>query len=94
MRTVRVSLWGQLKLLAQADSVDLSISEPYTIKNAFRCLADSHEALRDLLVSDGGTRCSSILVFVDGVQWPCDAEKSLEEGMEITLMSPIAGGQR
>jgi len=92
MRTVRVSLWGQLKLLAQADSVELGISEPYTIKNAIRSLADSREALRDLLVSDDGSRCRSVLVFVDGVQWPCDTENALEEGMEITLMSPIAGG--
>ena len=92
MRNLRVSLWGQLKLLAQTDSVNLDITEPYTIKNAIRTLADSRAALRDLLLSDDGTSCRSILVFVDGVQWPCDTENSLEQGMEVTLMSPIAGG--
>lgn len=92
MKTIRVSLWGQLKLLAQTDSVNLDITEPYTIKHAIHTLADSRETLRDLLLSDDGSRCRSILVFVDGVQWPCDTENSLEEGMEVTLMSPIAGG--
>jgi molybdopterin converting factor small subunit len=93
MRTVSVLLWGQLKLLAQTDSVSLTISEPYGVEDAIRSLVDSHTALKALLVNEDGTWGKSILVFVNGAQWSWDREKSLEEGAEITLMSPIAGGQ-
>ena len=92
MRTVRVLLWGQLKLLAQTDSVKLDISEPYTVENAIRVLVDAYAALKALLISDDGACRRSILVFINGVQWTWDTDKSLEEGTEITLMSPIAGG--
>ena len=92
MRTVSVSLWGQLKLLAQTDSVSLEISEPYSVQSAIRSLVDSHAALKDLLIRDDGACRQSILVFVNGAQWSWGAEKTLEEGAEMTLMSPIAGG--
>lgn len=92
MKTIPVSLWGQLKLLAQTDSVSLALSEPYTVENAVRTLGNTHAALKSLLISDDGTSCKSILVFVNGAQWSGDPEKTLEEGAELTLMSPIAGG--
>jgi len=92
MRTISVSLWGQLKLLAKTDSVSLGISEPYTVENLMRDLVDSYAALKPLLISDDSTCRKSILVFVNGVQWSWDAVKTLEEGAEVTLMSPIAGG--
>ena len=93
MRTICVSLWGQLKLLAQTDSVKLAIPEPYTVENAIRCLVGSHAALKALLINKDETCAQSILVFVNGAQRSWDTEKTLEEGAEITLMSPIAGGQ-
>ncbi len=93
MRTVSVSLWGQLKLLAQTDSASLTISEPYGIEDAIRSLVDSHAALKALLINDDGSCRQSILVFVDGAQRSWDTEESLDEAAEITLMSPIAGGQ-
>ena len=92
MRTIRVSLWGQLKLLAQTDSVSLAISEPYTVEDAIRNLADSYAGLKGLLINDDGTWRKSILVFVDGVQWSWDTEVILKDGADVTLMSPIAGG--
>jgi molybdopterin converting factor small subunit len=93
MRAVSVSLWGQLKLLAQTDSVSLTISEPYSVESAMRSLVGSHPALQALLINEDDTCRKSILVFINGAQWSWDTEKSLEEGAEITLMSPIAGGQ-
>jgi molybdopterin converting factor small subunit len=92
MKTIRVLLWGQLKLLAQTDSVDLALSEPYTVENAVRSLANDNAALKDLLVGDDGACRQSILVFVNGAQWAWGSESSLDEGAEMTLMSPIAGG--
>ena len=93
MRTVSVLLWGQLKLLAQTDSVSLGICAPYGVEDAIRSLVDSYAALKALLINDDGTCRKSILVFVNGAQWSWDTEKVLEEAAEITLMSPIAGGQ-
>ncbi len=93
MRTVSVSLWGQLKLLAQTDSLSLTISEPYSIEDAIRSLVDAHAALKALLINEDGSCRKSILVFVDGAQWAWDSEDCLREAAEITLMSPIAGGQ-
>jgi len=82
-----------LKLLAQTDSVSLAVSEPYGVEDAIRSLVDSHAALKDLLINDDGTCRKSILVFVNGAQRAWDTENALEEGVEITLMSPIAGGK-
>ena len=92
MKTIRVSLWGQLKLLAQTDSVNLALSEPCTVENAVRNLADTHAALKALLIGDDGACRQSILVFINGTQWAWGSESSLDEGAEMTLMSPIAGG--
>ena len=92
MRTIRVLLWGQLKLLAQTDSVSLELSEPYTVENAIRRLADAHAGLKDLLIGDDGACRQSILVFINGAQWAWGSESLLDEGAEMTLMSPIAGG--
>ena len=92
MRTIRVSLWGQLKLLAQADSVNLAVAEPTTVDDVIRSLVDSFDALKGLLINNDGTCRKSILVFVDGVQWSWDTEGILKDGADVTLMSPIAGG--
>ena len=92
MRTIRVSLWGQLKLLAQTDTVTLTLSEPCKIEDVIHNLGESFGALKALLIDDNGTCRRSILAFVNGTQWSWDAEDVLDEGADVTLMSPIAGG--
>lgn len=89
---VRFLLWGQLKAAAQADSINLDISAPHTVENAVTCLANSSDQLKGLLIGEDNGRHKSILVFANGVQVMPDTGTSLEEGTEITLMSPIAGG--
>ncbi|NQV33521.1 MAG: MoaD/ThiS family protein [Phycisphaeraceae bacterium] len=89
---IRFLLWGQLKAAAQADSINLDISDPHTVENAITCLADSNDQLKGLLIGESHGCHKSILVFANGVQVMSDTKTSLEEGMEITLMSPIAGG--
>ena len=85
-------LWGQLKAAAEADSISLDIPEPYTVENAITCLASSNTQLKGLLIGENNGCHKSILVFASGVQVMSETKTSLEEGMEITLMSPIAGG--
>lgn len=92
MRTIQVALWGQLKLLAQADTATLSVSEPYAMENVIHSLVDSYGALKALLLNDDGTCRKSILIFVNGAQWSWDTDNTVDEGAEVTVMSPIAGG--
>jgi molybdopterin converting factor small subunit len=85
-------LWGQLKAAAEADSIRLDISDPHTVQNAITCLANANDPLKGMLIGEDKGCHKSILVFANGVQVMSDTGTSLEEGMEITLMSPIAGG--
>ncbi len=91
MLKIRMSLWGQLKLAVQSDSIQLDLPEPYTTHHAIQNLADSYPSLKGLLL-DGGQVRASILVFANGIQVSQGDDRVLTEGMELTLMSPIAGG--
>ena len=91
MLKIRISLWGQLKLALESDSVELDLSEPYTTKHAIQNLAQSSPPLTDLLLDKGQVR-GSILVFVNGTQVHEGDASVLTEGVELVLMSPIAGG--
>ncbi len=92
MLKIRMSLWGQLKLAGESDSIELDLPEPYTTHHAIQYLADSCPPLKDLLL-DGDQVCTSILVFANGTQVSQGNDTVLTEGTELTLMSPIAGGQ-
>jgi molybdopterin converting factor small subunit len=91
MLRIRISLWGQLKLTLRSDSLELDLSEPYTTNHAIQGLADSFPLLRDLLLDEGQVR-ASILVFANSIQVSEGDDPVLIDGMELTLMSPIAGG--
>lgn len=91
MLRIRISLWGQLKLALQSDSLELDLAEPYTTNHAIQGLADSFPSLKDLLLEGGKVR-ASILVFANGIQVSDGNDSVLTEGLELTLMSPIAGG--
>ena len=87
-----ILLWGQLKSLAEADSLELEVPEPHTIENAVGTLVKAKAALKPMLVDENNQPQASIVVFADGVQVISREETPLSEGMEITLMSPISGG--
>lgn len=91
MLKIKISLWGQLKLALQTDSVEFDLSEPYTTEHAVQHLAELHPPLKELVLEEGQPR-ASILVFANGIQIPRDGDNTLTEGTELTLMSPIAGG--
>ena len=91
MLKIKVLLWGQLKLAIQTDSVELDLPEPYTTPHAVRTLAHAFPPLKDLLLDEDQAR-ASILMFVNGTQVLEGEDSVLADGMELTLMSPIAGG--
>jgi molybdopterin converting factor small subunit len=91
MLRTRISFWGQLKLAIQTDSIELDLPEPYTTNHAIKEVADSFPPLKDLLLDDDQVR-ASILVFANGIQVHEGDDGVLTDGMELTLMSPIAGG--
>ncbi len=92
MIKVRILLWGQLKANAQTDSIELEVGQPHTVENALCSLVDSMVPLKGMLMTDEGQLRQSILVFVNGVQLAWGQDNPLQDGTEITLMSPIAGG--
>jgi molybdopterin converting factor small subunit len=91
MLKIRMLLWGQLKLAHESDSIELDLSEPYTTNHAIQTLSESCPPLKDLLL-DGDQVRASILVFANGIQVSRGDDRVLTEGIELTLMSPIAGG--
>ena len=89
---INILLWGQLKSLAEADSLELEVPEPHTIENVLDTLIKAKIALKPLLIDENNHPRESIVVFADGVQVISREETPLSEGMELTLMSPISGG--
>ena len=89
---INILLWGQLKSLAEADSLELEVPEPHTIENAVDTLVKANAALKPMLFDENDRPQASIVVFADGVQVISREETPLSEGMELTLMSPISGG--
>ena len=89
---ITILLWGQLKSLAEVDSLALEVPEPHTIEHAVDTLVRANAALKPLLVDENDRPQQSIVIFADGVQVISREETPLSEGMELTLMSPISGG--
>ena len=90
---LKIKLWGQLKQKSGKDLLDVKIDgEECLLEAAIKTVADQEEAISSFLREEDGSLRHSTLVFVDEEQVSWDDETMLKDGMELTLMSPIAGG--
>jgi len=90
---IQFILRGQLKSLAQGASFDCEFEEAYDVRQAIIQFASKKgESFRNAVLSVDNDITPSILIFCNGRQIYSDEFHPLEEGNEILLMLPIAGG--
>jgi molybdopterin converting factor small subunit len=89
---VTVRYLAQLKQAAGRSAEQVPLDAPCTIAELIALLAQRHGLLRPaLLDTDGGVQ-RTLLIFVGDEQSAPD--RVLRDGDEVTLMTPIAGGER
>ena len=90
---VTVNYLAQLKQVAGIASENIVVDEAYSVRDLVQQVAKKHgEPLRSFLLDTEGSLRNSILVIVgdDQVHW--ETPMQLNEGDEISFLSPLAGG--
>jgi molybdopterin converting factor small subunit len=91
--SIRIRYMAQLKQAAGVACEEIELPVPCSVRDLLRLLADRHGApLRNLLLGEEGSPQPTILVFLRDEQVVPAGEVPLEEGDEVTLLSPMAGG--
>ena len=86
---VVVRYFAQLRQAAGRADERVSLPGPCCVADLVKHLAQTNERLRGVLL-DGGDVRASLLVFVGDEQ--AGKQRPLNDGDEVTLMTPIAGG--
>jgi molybdopterin converting factor small subunit len=88
---VNVRYLTQLKQAAGRSAEQVPLEAPCTIAELIPLLGQRHELLRPTLLDAGGGVQRTLLIFVGDEQSAPD--RVLRDGDEVTLMTPIAGGE-
>lgn len=92
--TVTIRYQALLRRAAGTDMETLEAPDGSRVLGLLRLLGDRHgEPLRRLLLDDQDRPSNSLLVFLGDQQIPADGSDPLPDRAELTLLSPIAGGQ-
>jgi molybdopterin converting factor small subunit len=90
---IEVEYWGQLRQAAGTVSDSIAFDSAPTIRELIaRLTRASDDGFRALLLDSAGDPRSSLIVVVGDAQTPIDGDRRLENGVRVTLLSPIAGG--
>jgi molybdopterin converting factor small subunit len=87
---VVVRYLAQLRRLAGRSEERVSLPSPCSVGQLVGLLAAANDGLRRALLDDRGGVRAGILVFVGDEQ--ATADRTLRDGDEVILMTPIAGG--
>lgn len=88
---IRVQYMAHLKQAAGTATAEVELERSCTVAALLHHLATRHgDALRRLLFDANGAPQPTVLVFVNDQQ--VDGKEVLQEGDEVSLLSPIAGG--
>ena len=89
---VTVHYVAQLRRAAACASEKLEIEAGVPVAELLHKLAETHdETFRGLLLGENGQPRPSLLIFVGGE--PATVADVLRAGDEITILTPMAGGQ-
>jgi molybdopterin converting factor small subunit len=89
---VTVHYVAQLRRAATRSSERLEVSAGLTVAELLHRLAELHDAaFRELLLGANDRPRPALLIFVRGE--PATVADVLREGDEITVLTPMAGGQ-
>ena len=90
---VTVNYLAQLKQVAGIPSENIVVDEAYSVRDLVQQVAKKHgEPLRSFLLDTEGSLRNSILVIVGDEQVHWETPMQLNEGDEISFLSPLAGG--
>jgi MoaD family protein len=90
---VAVRYQAQLRQTTGCTSEVIVLDGPCSLQQLMRQLADRHgERLRGMLLDADGRLQPSILLFVNEEQVRWDTPRQLQDGDEVTILSPMAGG--
>ncbi len=87
---VAVRYVAQARHAAGVLAEEVELDRPCTVEEFVVRLADRREALRPLLVADGGGVRPTVLLFVGEEQ--VEPRRALRDGDVVTVLSPMAGG--
>jgi molybdopterin converting factor small subunit len=88
---VVVRYLAQLKQSAGRSKEQVSVDGPCSVAELAGLLAQRHPALRSTLLDVAGRVQPTLLIFVGDEQ--AELGRLLGDGDEVTLMTPIAGGE-
>lgn len=91
---VTVHLHGQARTAAAGNaSMVVELNVDATVRHLVSQLCDTHgPALRGLLLAGQDCLAATVLIFVGDQQMDVDDLHLLQDGDEITFLTPIAGG--
>jgi molybdopterin synthase sulfur carrier subunit len=81
----------QLKQSAGCSTEQVQLDRPCTVAGLVGLLAERHPGLRSALLGADGKVQPTLLIFVGDDQ--SERDRPLRDGEEVTLMTPIAGGE-
>jgi MoaD family protein len=88
---VTVHYFAQIRRAAGCASEQVDVEPGITLGGLLLQLADRHGAeFRRLLLDEAGGLQKSVLVFVG--QHPADGVTVLQDGDEVTILTPMSGG--
>jgi molybdopterin converting factor small subunit len=88
---VTVRYLAQLKQAAGQSAEQVSLDATCTVAELIALLAQRHAPLHHVLLDEMGRVQPTLLLFVGDEQ--TEAGRLLRDGDELTLMTPIAGGE-
>lgn len=90
---ITVEYSAQLKRAAGTGAEPIDLADGATLNDLVAAVVAKHDdALKTILVGDGGSIHPSILVFVNDQQVRNDDDCNLTDGTTVAFLSPISGG--
>ncbi|RDU24401.1 MoaD/ThiS family protein [Anaerosacchariphilus polymeriproducens] len=91
---IKINYLAQVKNAAGLSEEVMTVEENCSLKQLVtEYLCKKNKELKDLFLKENGEINHSILIFVGDEQAKADdSTKQLDDGAELTIMTPIAGG--
>jgi sulfur-carrier protein len=90
---VRMRYLAQLKHAAGVGVEALDVDAPCAIADLLRRLSDKHgDAFRRMVFDTHGNVQPALLIFLGDEQVSTDSVQHFQDGSEVTVLAPMAGG--
>ncbi|MGB3508317.1 MAG: MoaD/ThiS family protein [Microcoleaceae cyanobacterium] len=91
---IKVNYLAQIKqIVGGVDSEIIQLETPCSVKQLVNKLVENHgDSLQNVLLDSSGNLRSTILLVIGDAQISWNSSVEIEEGDEISLLSPLAGG--